>query len=155
MYEICYQLIHQRYCFIFRNQKHSGPAGGTAVKFTRSTSWRPGVRRFSSLVQTWHRLAAHAVVGVPHIKQRKTDTDVSSVPRFLSKKRRTGSSQLRANLPQKKSILIDNLQKHLVNVVSVSFYCFLPYYVKRLQYCQLDEDKICIQEKKIIEHCVA
>ena len=29
---------------------------------------QPGVRRFGSQVQTWHRLAHHAVVGVPHIK---------------------------------------------------------------------------------------
>ena len=28
----------------------------------------PGVRQFRSWVQTWHRLASHAVVGVPHIK---------------------------------------------------------------------------------------
>ena len=28
----------------------------------------PGVRQFGSRVQTWHRLASHAVVGVPHIK---------------------------------------------------------------------------------------
>ena len=30
-------------------------------------SW-PGVCRFGSWVWTWHRLANHAVVGVPHIK---------------------------------------------------------------------------------------
>ena len=29
---------------------------------------QPGVHRFRSLVQTWHHLASHAVVGVPHIK---------------------------------------------------------------------------------------
>ena len=29
---------------------------------------RPGVRRFGSWVHTWHCLACHAVVGVPHIK---------------------------------------------------------------------------------------
>ena len=28
---------------------------------------RPGVHRFRSRVQTWHCLAHHAVVGVPHI----------------------------------------------------------------------------------------
>ena len=27
--------------------------------------WRPGVHRFGSRVQTRHRLASHAVVGVP------------------------------------------------------------------------------------------
>ena len=29
---------------------------------------QPGVLQFGSLVRTWHRLASHAVVGVPHIK---------------------------------------------------------------------------------------
>ena len=51
---------------------------------------RPGVHRFGSWVWTWHRLASHAVVGVPHIKERKMGTDVSSGPVFLSKKRRIG-----------------------------------------------------------------
>ena len=69
-----------------------GRPGGAAVKFARSTSRRPKVRRFRSRVRTPHRLARHAVVGVPHIKQRKTGTDVSSGPVFLSNKRRTGSS---------------------------------------------------------------
>ena len=35
---------------------------------------------------------SHAVVGVPCIKQRKMDMDVSSGPVFLSEKRRIGSS---------------------------------------------------------------
>ena len=35
---------------------------------------------------------SHAVAGIPHIKERKMDTDVSSGPVFLSKKRRIGSS---------------------------------------------------------------
>ena len=35
---------------------------------------------------------SHAVVGVPHTKQRKMGMDVSSGPIFLSKKRRIGSS---------------------------------------------------------------
>ena len=52
---------------------------------------RPGVRWFGSRVRTWHRLASHAVVGVPHIKERKVGMDVSSGPVFLSKKRRIGS----------------------------------------------------------------
>ena len=29
---------------------------------------QPGVHRFGSQVQTWHRSASHAVVGIPHIK---------------------------------------------------------------------------------------
>ena len=28
----------------------------------------PGVRRFGSRVRTWHRLASHAVAGIPHMK---------------------------------------------------------------------------------------
>ena len=35
-------------------------------------------------------MSSHAVVGVPHIKQKKMGTDVSSGPVFLSKKRRIG-----------------------------------------------------------------
>ena len=53
---------------------------------------QPGVHQFRSWVWTGHPLASHAVVGVPHIKQRKMGMDVSSGPGFLSKKRRTGSS---------------------------------------------------------------
>ena len=45
-----------------------GWPGGAAVKFTRSDSRPPRVRWFRSRVQTWHRLACRAVVGVPHIK---------------------------------------------------------------------------------------
>ena len=45
-----------------------GWPGGAVVKFTRSTSWRPVVCRFRSRVRTWHRLACHAVVGVPTYK---------------------------------------------------------------------------------------
>ena len=63
----------------------------TAVKFTCSASVV-----LSSLVGIpgvdWNHLARHAVAGVPHIKQRKMGTDVSSGPGFLSKKRRIGSS---------------------------------------------------------------
>ena len=53
--------------------------------------WGPEVRWFGSRVQTWHCWASHAMVGVPHIKERKMDMDVSSGPVFLSKKRRIGS----------------------------------------------------------------
>ena len=44
-------------------------------------SW-PGVRRFRSQVRTQHHLASHAVAGIPHIKQRKMGTGVSSEPVF-------------------------------------------------------------------------
>ena len=47
----------------------------------------PEVRRFRSRVRTWHRLARHAMIGVPHRKQRKMGMDVSSGPVFLGKKR--------------------------------------------------------------------
>ena len=64
---------------------------GTAVKCARSAS-----AAWGSLVRIpggdMHRLASHAVAGIPHIKQRKMGTDVSSGPAFLSKERRTGSS---------------------------------------------------------------
>ena len=49
-------------------QQELGRPGGAAVKFTRSTSQWPRVRGFGSRVWTWHHLARHAVVGVPHIK---------------------------------------------------------------------------------------
>ena len=79
-----------------------GWPSGTVVKFAHSTS-AAGVHRFGSRVQTWHCLSSNAVVGIPHTKQRKMGTDVSSGPIFLSKKRRIGSScQLRASLPQQK-----------------------------------------------------
>ena len=39
-----------------RMEKRGRP-GGTAVKFSRFTSWWPGVHRFGCQVQTWHRLA--------------------------------------------------------------------------------------------------
>ena len=48
-----------------------GPARGAAVKFARSASQWPGVRWFGSQVRTWHHLASHAVVGIPHIKWGK------------------------------------------------------------------------------------
>ena len=44
-----------------------GLPGGTA-KFARSASWQSVVHQFGSRVRTWHHLANHAVVGVPHIK---------------------------------------------------------------------------------------
>ena len=49
-------------------EKSRGRPGGTAVKGARSASQWPQVRRFRSQVRTWHCLARHAAVGVPHIK---------------------------------------------------------------------------------------
>ena len=64
-----------RFCFgyhacdlFYSRDIFRGQPGGAVVKFTRSASWPPRVRWFRSQVQTWHRLARHAVVGVPHIK---------------------------------------------------------------------------------------
>ena len=65
-------------------KEHRGWASGVEVKFAHSASQRPGVRQFGSRVRTY------AVAGVPHIKQKKMGTDVSSGPIFLSKKRRIG-----------------------------------------------------------------
>ena len=61
-----------------------------AVKFARSASVAWGLP-VGSWVRTWRRLSSHAVAGVPHIKWKKMDTDVSSGPVFLSKKRRIDS----------------------------------------------------------------
>ena len=67
-------------------QKLLGWPGGAVIKFARSASQRPGVCWFGSRVWTWHRLAHHAVVGVPHIKKRKMGTNVSSGLIFQKKK---------------------------------------------------------------------
>ena len=48
--------------------KKRGRPGGAAVRFSRAASRQPRFRWFGSRVWTWHRLARHAVVGVPHIK---------------------------------------------------------------------------------------
>ena len=76
----------------FKTNKTRGRPCGAAVKCACSASQRPGVRQFGSQVRTWHCLASHAVVGVPHIKRRKMGMDVSSGLVFLSEKRRIGSS---------------------------------------------------------------
>ena len=47
---------------------------------------RPGIRRPRSQVQTYVPLGKQAVAGIPHKKERKMGTDVSSGPVFLSKK---------------------------------------------------------------------
>ena len=53
---------------LLKTEDTRGQPSGAAVKFTNFASQRPGVRRFGSRVQTWHRLAHHAVVGTPRIK---------------------------------------------------------------------------------------
>ena len=59
--------------------KHTvrGQPGGIVVKCACSASAARGLL-VRIQVRTWHRLASHAVVGVPHIKWRKMGTDVSS-----------------------------------------------------------------------------
>ena len=48
---------------------------------------RPRICHYRSRVWNCDRLSSHAVAGVWHIKQRKMDTDISSGPVFLSKKK--------------------------------------------------------------------
>ena len=83
--------------------KDSSGAGPVAQRLSSHVPlWLPRVRWFGSWVRTWHCLSSHAVVSIPRKKWRKMGMDVSSGPVFLSKKRRIGNSQLRANLPQRK-----------------------------------------------------
>ena len=56
---------------------------------------QPGVCQFWSWVRTWHCLASHAMVGVPHTKWRKMDTDVSSGLISLKKKRKKCALKIR------------------------------------------------------------
>ena len=62
-----------------------GGPSGTVVKGARSASAARG-SQVPILGRTEHCLASHAVVHVPHIKQRKMGMDVSSGLVFLSKK---------------------------------------------------------------------
>ena len=57
-------------CIKNRASKRRRPgAGPVAQRWSLSAPiGRPGVRWFGSWVRTWHRLASHAVVGVPHRK---------------------------------------------------------------------------------------
>ena len=92
-------------CLPFSNySKKLKKMGDSPVALSFCTQlWQPGVHWYGSWVGTCTPLLAHAVAGIPHIKQRKIGSDVSSGPVFLSKKRRIGGRcQLSANLPQKK-----------------------------------------------------
>ena len=54
---------------VFSEIKKKSGAGPVAQQLSAHILLqRPGVRRFGSRVQTWHRLASHAVTGIPHIK---------------------------------------------------------------------------------------
>ena len=65
-------------------QWHSG--------WVRALNFRsPGFKGSDPGHRPMHCLSSHAVIGVPHIKQRKMGTDVGSGQSFLSRKRRTGS----------------------------------------------------------------
>ena len=85
------------FCYIrhgisFRLKKKDILGAGPMVQWVSShvpasAAWGLPVR---FRVRTWHHLTSHAVGGVPHIKQRKMGTEVSSGPVFLSKKRRIG-----------------------------------------------------------------
>ena len=67
-----------------------GQPGGAAVKCARSASAAQGspVGILGADVAPLGK--SHAVVGVPHRKQRKMGMDVSSGPVFLRKKRKIG-----------------------------------------------------------------
>ena len=78
--------------------------------------WQPRVHQFGSRVLTWHCLASHAVVGVPHLKQRKMGTDVSSGPVLLSK--RGGQAAVSSGLiflkkKKKKQRTIDKVKRRI------------------------------------------
>ena len=62
---------------MFKIMKTGGQPGSMMVEFMCSASVAR-VHRFGSQAQTTHHLSSHAVAGVPHIKWRKTGTDVSS-----------------------------------------------------------------------------
>ena len=75
----------------------------------RFAGWDPGCR-------PTHHLSSQAVVGVPHIKQRKVGMDVSSGPIFLSKKRWFGGRcQKRANLQKQKKEKKNRSQQQLTD----------------------------------------
>ena len=54
---------------IITMKKQTGGAGPVAQRLSLHLPlWWPGVHRGRSRLRTWHRLASHAVVGIPHIK---------------------------------------------------------------------------------------
>ena len=69
---------------------HWGQPGGIIVKFTYSTSVAQ-VHRLGSWVQTYTPLIKPCCGGIPHTKQRKISTDVSSGPIFLTKQNKSKS----------------------------------------------------------------
>ena len=83
-----------------------GRPGGAALKFARSASVAQGS-------PVWIPGADMALFGKPccgrhpTYKVEEDGMDVSSGPVFLSKKRRTGSSWLRANLPPQKKFFLN------------------------------------------------
>ena len=95
----CTQKMYSKVNYIFLEFSVYAAYKGIQMGFGPVVQWlrlhipllQPGISWFGSQVRTWHHLASHAVVGVPHIKWRKMGTDVSSGSVFLSKKRRIGS----------------------------------------------------------------
>ena len=63
----------------YGTEKERDPQGGLVAQRLSShvpLQW-PGVHGFGSQVRTWHHLACHAVVGVPHTKAEEDGHDVS------------------------------------------------------------------------------
>src|SRR3712207_9584568 len=86
------------YTTLFRSKPMStGQPGGTVVKCACSALAARGLP-VRIPVGTWHCLAHHAVAGVPHTKQRKMGTDVSSGPAFLRSEEHTSELQSRQYL---------------------------------------------------------
>ena len=56
--------------FYFQTTQKSLPVAGPVAQWLGAhiPLWWPGVRRLGFGVWTWHRLASHAVIGIPHIK---------------------------------------------------------------------------------------
>ena len=114
--DCCRNMHHPQLPFYSLKTNRAGAGPVVQQLSSHVPLWRPEVHQFGSRVRTWHHLASQAVVGVPHIKERKMGTDVRSGPVFLGKKRRIGGRcQLRANLPQKKKKAESGLTQYLFN----------------------------------------
>ena len=81
-----HSILHRKIVDVSYLRIISGWPRGIAVKCARSTAGGPGSDPRHTPM---HRLSSHAVAA-SHIKWRKTSTDVSPGPVFLSKKRRNG-----------------------------------------------------------------
>ena len=86
------ETAHGFVTFAYTTSTTWGWPSGAAAKFTHSTLAAQGSPVQIPGADMALLGKSHAVVGIPHIKQRKMGMDVSSGPVFLSKKRRIGSS---------------------------------------------------------------